>query len=311
MVFTSSDIPDQGGRVAIVTGGTAGIGYESVLALARKGAHVIFTARSTARGEETLEKIKAALAPASFQVEYAVANNEDLQSISAFAESFLARNLPLHILLLNAGVAMVPYRVIHGVESTLLINHVAHQHLALLLLPALERSAPSRVVAITSDAHSFYNKLDLDLPSAETYNSMTMYSASKVANILMVHGLRKQIKSPKVYVNSVHPGMVSTKIFRTGVHAEFLPWFIRGLVETVFRFFHSTFGYSLEQGALTQLYVSTSPDVEKNEWQGQYFTPIAKLDKASDFSRDTEQVDRLWKWTNDTITRILTETKQV
>ncbi|CAK5119076.1 unnamed protein product [Aphanomyces euteiches] len=291
MVFTSSDIPDQGGRVAIVTGGTAGIGYESVLALARKGALVIFTARSTARGEETLEKIKAA--------------------ISAFAESFLARNLPLHILLLNAGVAMVPYRVIHGVESTLLINHVAHQHLALLLLPALERSAPSRVVAITSDAHSFYNKLDLDLPSAETYNSMAMYSASKVANILMVHGLRKQIKSPKVYVNSVHPGMVSTEIFRTGVHAEFLPWSIRGLVETVFRFFHSTFGYSLEQGALTQLYVSTSPDVEKNEWQGQYFTPIAKLDKASDFSRDTEQVDRLWKWTNDTITRILTETKQV
>ncbi|CAK4075294.1 unnamed protein product [Aphanomyces euteiches] len=206
---------------------------------------------------------------------------------------------------------MVPYRVIHGVESTLLINHVAHQHLALLLLPALERSAPSRVVAITSDAHSFYNKLDLDLPSAETYNSMAMYSASKVANILMVHGLRKQIKSPKVYVNSVHPGMVSTEIFRTGVHAEFLPWSIRGLVETVFRFFHSTFGYSLEQGALTQLYVSTSPDVEKNEWQGQYFTPIAKLDKASDFSRDTEQVDRLWKWTNDTITRILTETKQV
>ncbi|CAK4075296.1 unnamed protein product [Aphanomyces euteiches] len=62
MVFTSSDIPDQGGRVAIVTGGTAGIGYESVLALARKGALVIFTARSTARGEETLEKIKAALA---------------------------------------------------------------------------------------------------------------------------------------------------------------------------------------------------------------------------------------------------------
>ncbi|CAK5238556.1 unnamed protein product [Aphanomyces euteiches] len=206
---------------------------------------------------------------------------------------------------------MVPYRVIHGVESTLLINHVAHQHLALLLLPALERSAPSRVVAITSDAHSFYNKLDLDLPSAETYNSMAMYSASKVANILIVHGLRKQIKSPKVYVNSVHPGMVSTEIFRTGVHAEFLPWSIRGLVETVFRFFHSTFGYSLEQGALTQLYVSTSPDVEKNEWQGQYFTPIAKLDKASDFSRDTEQVDRLWKWTNDTITRILTETKQV
>ncbi|CAK4071591.1 unnamed protein product [Aphanomyces euteiches] len=108
MTYSARDIPDQSGRVAIVTGGTAGIGYESVLALARKGCHVIFTARSTARGEETLAKIKSVLEPASFQVEYAVVNNEDLESISAFAASVLARNLPLHVLLLNAGVSMVP-----------------------------------------------------------------------------------------------------------------------------------------------------------------------------------------------------------
>ncbi|CAK4652194.1 hypothetical protein LEN26_010047 [Aphanomyces euteiches] len=109
MTFSTNDIPDQSGRVAIVTGGTSGIGLQSVIALARKGCHVIFTARSTARGEETLGKIKSALSAATCQVEFAVANNEDLQSISDFAESFLSRNLPLHILLLNAGIAMAPY----------------------------------------------------------------------------------------------------------------------------------------------------------------------------------------------------------
>ncbi|CAK4075292.1 unnamed protein product [Aphanomyces euteiches] len=311
MVFSSNDIPDQRGRVAIVTGGTAGLGYESVLQLARKGCHVIFTTRSTARGEETLERIKAALAPEPFQVEYAVANNEDLQSISAFAESFLACDLPLHLLLLNAGVCLVPYRVIHGVESTLFINHVAHHHLATLLLPALERSAPSQIVVVTSSAHATTNSLDLELPTAESYNSVIVYRVSKLANILMVHGLLKQIKSPNVFVNSVHPVVVATEIFRAGVQVEFLPWFIRGLAKAVIPIVHSACGYSSDEGALTQLYVSTSPDVAKNEWQGQYFVPIAKLDKSSELSRDPEQAERLWKWTTDVIATVLAETNKV
>ncbi|CAK4651889.1 hypothetical protein LEN26_010046 [Aphanomyces euteiches] len=125
----------------------------------------------------------------------------------------------------------------------------------------------------------------------------------------MVHGLRKQIKSPKIYVNSLHPGVVATEIFRSGVAAEYLPRFLRGVVESVFHFFVSTFGYTAEHGALTQLYLATSPDVETNDWHGQYFTPIAKLNKATELSRDPELIDRLWKWTNDVITRVLAETK--
>ncbi|CAK4722615.1 unnamed protein product, partial [Aphanomyces euteiches] len=160
------------------------------------------------------------------------------------------------------------------------------------------------------NVHSSYKQLDLEVPTAETYNSLAMYSLSKLANMLMMHGLLKQIQSPNIYVNCLHPGMVATEIFCTGVHAELLPRFIRGLVETLFHLHHSTFGSSVEKGALTQLYVATSPDVEKHKWQGEYFTPIAKLDTADKVIRDPELVDRLWKWTNEVITRVLASTKQ-
>ncbi|CAK4626668.1 hypothetical protein LEN26_019236 [Aphanomyces euteiches] len=305
MTFSIEDIPDQTGRVAIVTGGTAGLGLESVIQLARKGAHVIFTARSTSRGQEALEKIKAALAPAPCKVEFAVAENADLASVDAFASDFLARNLPLHILLLNAGVSMRPYRVIEGVESTLFINQVAHQLLAIRFLPLLERSAPSRVVIVSSTAHESITTLDLELPSKSNYDSFTAYKTSKLANILLAHGLLQRTDRSKVFIDSVHPGNVASDIFKTGAHFPQFPWPIRPILERFFGFFFNLFGSSTQQGALTQLYVATSPEIIKNAWQGQYFTPVAKLDKATPTSRDPELVDKSWKWTNDVIARVL------
>ncbi|CAK4072595.1 unnamed protein product [Aphanomyces euteiches] len=212
MTFSIADIPDQTEKVAIVTGGTAGLGLASVISLARKGCPVIFIARSTARGEETLKKVSAALSPATFNVECGVADNEDLDSIVAFANSFLARKLPLHILLLNAGLGTQPFRLIHGVESTLFVNHVAHQLLATRLLPVLETSAPSRLVIVSSVAHTFADTLNLNLTDPKAHHSLRAYGTSKLANIMMGHGLLKRINSANVFVNSVHPGEVSTEI---------------------------------------------------------------------------------------------------
>ncbi|CAK4338721.1 unnamed protein product, partial [Aphanomyces euteiches] len=271
MTFSIADIPDQTGRVVIVTGGTAGIGLESVIALARKGAHVIFTARNESRGQETLDKIKAALAPAPYNVEFAVADNTDLKSVEAFANSFLARNLPLHILLLNAGVAMKPYGVIEGVESTLFNNH------AIRFLPLLELSGPSRVVVVASEVHKFTNKLDLDLPSEANYSSVAAYNVSKLANVMMAYGLLKRADRSKVFINSLHPGIVSSDLVKSGVKLPQLPRIIRPALEWFTGFFFRSFGYTPLKGALTHLYVASSPDIVKNEWQGQYFSPIAKL----------------------------------
>ncbi|CAK4072594.1 unnamed protein product [Aphanomyces euteiches] len=293
MTFSTAEMPDQTGHVAIVTGGTAGLGFESVLELARKGCHVIFTARNKARGEETIPRLKQMLPPAATSiVENAVADNADLASIEVFADAFLARNLPLHILLLNAGVAFAPYQEIHGVELTLFVNHVAHHLLATKLLPVLVRSAPSRVVIVSSGAHG-------------TYSSLAAYSVSKLANIMMGHGLIQQIGSSKVYVNAIHPGIVATEGTKGNIALPQVPWILRPLAAAVFKLICALFGAKTENGVLTQLYVATSPDIEKNEWQGQYFTPVGKLDKAEAFSRDPEQIERLWGRTNDVVVRVL------
>ncbi|KAG9404239.1 hypothetical protein AC1031_005777 [Aphanomyces cochlioides] len=267
MTFSIADMPDQTGKVAIVTGGTAGLGLQSVIALARKDCHVIFTARSTSRGQEALKKIKTALSPALFKVEFGVADNEDLDSIVAFANSFLSRNLPLHILLLNAGVGTQPFRVIHGAESTLFINH---------------QSAPSRVVIVSSIAHTFYDSL-CDVESGQYLDGSWSPATNQFTQCVCQLGA----------------------ITRSGVHLTHLPWYSRFFVEAQILYRLHWAGLKPEIGALTQLYVATSPHVEKNRWQGQYFTPIAKLDQATSSSRDLVQVDRLWKWTSDVIARVL------
>ncbi|CAK4616181.1 hypothetical protein AeMF1_014492 [Aphanomyces euteiches] len=307
MPFSTADIPDQTGRVAIVTGGTAGLGLQSVIELARKGCHVIFTARNPTRGQEALEKIQAALAPTSFKVEFAIADNADLPSIVRFADAFLARNLPLHILLLNAGVGFTPYRAIHGVESTLFINHVAHQLLATCLWRVLEQSAPSRVVVLTSELHTKARTLDLNLPGKDKYDSTQSYSNSKLALILMAHGLVEHFGSAKVYVNSVHPGIVATDITNRPMEFAHL---LQVFASTLVKLLAMVYGATPQDGALTQLYVATSPDIVQHEWHGEYVVPIAKLDKASPLSNDRSEVKRLWTWTTAVIARVLAKSKE-
>ncbi|KAG9404235.1 hypothetical protein AC1031_021951 [Aphanomyces cochlioides] len=122
---------------------------------------------------------------------------------------------------------------------------------------------------------------------------------------MMAHGLLKRVDRSKVFINSLHPGIVASDLVKSGVKLPQLPWIVRPVLEWFMGFFFRSFGYTPLKGALTQLYVATSLDIVKNEWQGQYYSPIAKLGKSSDLSRDPEQIERLWKWTNDLIARIL------
>ncbi|KAG9407639.1 hypothetical protein AC1031_002357 [Aphanomyces cochlioides] len=283
MTFSTADIPDQTGRVAIVTGCTAGLGLQSVIELAHKGCHV----------------------------EFAIADNEDLTSIVRFADAFIARNLPLDILLLNAGVGFTPYRAIHEVKSTLFINHVAHQLLATCLWRVLEQSASSRVVVITSELHAKAPTLDLNLTEKDKYDSTQSYSNSKLAVILMAHGLREHFGSAKVYVNSVHPGIVATDITNRPMEFSHLPRFLQPFASTVVKLLAMFCGATPEDGALAQLYVATSPEIVQNEWHGEYFVPVGKLDKSSPLSTDREEVKRLWKWTTAVIDRVLAKSNSV
>lgn len=199
--FSVQHIPSQTGKVIIITGGTAGLGLASAVELVKKGAHVIITARSQERGEEVLQNIAKQMGAlnggrvgdnfiSSFAdggtgyLEFGVCAHEDLLSVGAFATWFLEKRLKLDVLMLNAGIAMPPYKLIHGIESQLFVNHVAHHYLASLLLQKLIDSPQSRVVVISSDAHTFVTGLSLHTPQADTYGmGWEWYCNSKLANV--------------------------------------------------------------------------------------------------------------------------------
>ncbi|KAF0531111.1 NADP-binding protein [Gigaspora margarita] len=152
--FTFDQIPDLTGNVAIVTGGNAGIGYITCRELARKNAHVFLLGRSIERGQAAVENIKSETG--NQDVEFLHLNLKNLKSVKECAENFLARNLPLHILINNAGVTSNTFSLTEdGIQEEFGVNHVGHFLFTKLLLPKIKASQPARIVNLSSKAHRF------------------------------------------------------------------------------------------------------------------------------------------------------------
>ncbi|KAG9410110.1 hypothetical protein AC1031_018144 [Aphanomyces cochlioides] len=243
--------------LAIVTGSNPGIGLVTAREHAKKGCHVIVASRTRAKALATIESIKP-LAPDASKLEFMPLDLLDLKSVYAFADAFKARNLPLHILINNAGVMIPPFHLsADGIESQFATNHVAHHALTVALLPVLEASAPSRVVVVSSGAYTRAPKptgLDLDnLNNESLYSSWKWYGQSKIANIFCARELSRQLRERgvnNVYVNTLHPGVIRSELSRHG------SWLLRGLVQLA--------AMSVDNGAKTQLYLATSDDGVKN-----------------------------------------------
>ncbi|KAF0695940.1 hypothetical protein As57867_013239, partial [Aphanomyces stellatus] len=274
-------------KVAIVTGASAGIGLITARELAKKGCHVILACRSRTKTDPVVEAIKA-VAPGA-TVEFMELDLMRLKSVQAFTDAFKARQLPLHILVNNAGIMAPPFALsADGIESQFATNHIAHMALTQRLLPILEASAPSRVVVVSSMAHKWTasNGIDFDtINDAAAYAPWTWYGQSKLANILFARELSRQLVARgvhNVYVNAVHPGGVATDLMRD------FNWFVRAIAKP--------FLVSPDDGAKTQLYVATSPAIETNEWRGRYFVPTADLSESTAFGQDAELAKRLWDY---------------
>ena len=298
------NIPNLDGKVAIVTGGTNGLGLHSAIELAYAGAHVIITARNEARGEEALKLITDTIAKRTADnaiagedepnnagtVEYGIADQEDLASVAAFAEWFLRKQLPLHVLMCNAGVALVAHKVVDGIESHMLINHLAHFLLVTKLLPVLKASSPSRIVFVASDAHMVTDSNILKTPEYAEYSAIRTYGNSKLANILTTRALarRLDLDTDRIFVNVVHPGIVPTGI----MHKVNIPKFLPRLAEPVMRRFLA----GPETAVMTQLYAAVSPEIENLRYHGQYFIPTAQLSHPSNSLISIDLEEELWAW---------------
>ncbi|XP_052860645.1 retinol dehydrogenase 13-like [Anopheles cruzii] len=279
------------GKVVIVTGANTGIGKETAHCLAHRGAHVYMACRDMKKCEEARQDIVLETRnPNVFCRECDLAS---MQSIRQFVKQFKSEQQRLDILVNNAGVMRCPRSLTtEGIEMQLGVNHMGHFLLTNLLLDNLKLSAPSRIVVVSSLAHTRGQIALDDLNSSKSYDESRAYDQSKLANVLFTRELARRLEGTGVTVNALHPGIVDTDLMRhMGI---FNSWFSSVFV----RPFVWPFLKSPLYGAQTTLHVALEPSLEKVS--GQYFSDCAPKDVAEQ-AKDERVAKWLWavseKWT--------------
>ncbi|XP_034654727.1 retinol dehydrogenase 12 isoform X1 [Drosophila subobscura] len=283
---------DETEKVIIVTGSNSGIGKETVRELAKRGATVYMACRDMKKCEEAREEI--VLETKNKYVYCRECDLASLDSIRNFVAAFKREQKTLNVLINNAGVMRCPRsHTKDGFEMQLGVNHMGHFLLTTLLLDLLKISAPSRIVNVSSLAHTRGEINTGDLNSDKSYDEGRAYSQSKLANVLFTRELAKRLAGSGVTANALHPGVVDTELFR---HMSFFSNFFAGLfVKPLFWPFVKT----ARNGAQTSLYAALDPDLE--QVSGEYFSDCQSKEVAP-AATDTQTGKWLWavseKWTN-------------
>jgi NAD(P)-dependent dehydrogenase (short-subunit alcohol dehydrogenase family) len=256
--WTADDIPDQSGRVAVVTGGNSGLGLVTVRELARRGAHVVLACRSTDKGEAAAREISSDVAGS--QVEVRELDLSALDSVRSFAGELGHERLDL--LVNNAGIMMTPQqKTSDGFELQFGTNHLGHFALTGLLLDRLTRAEAARVVTLSSLEHKS-GHLDFDdLQAERSYAPRSAYQQSKLANAAFGIELDRRLRaagSPAISVLA-HPGYSATNLQSTGP---------TGPMKALLSVTNRLVAQSADQGALPTLYAATAPEVQGGEYYG-------------------------------------------
>lgn len=261
--WSAGDIPDQRGRVAVVTGANSGIGYVTARELARKGARVVLACRSEARGTEAVRRITVEVPDAA--AEFARLDLADLASVREFAETFAYDRLDL--LVNNAGVMALPYgTTADGFETQFGVNHLGHFALTGLLLPRVLAAPPgARIVSVSSPAHALAGLDITDLNSERRYHRWIAYARSKTADLLFVRELARRLAAhgSDVVAAAAHPGYADTNLQTAGARMAG-----RRAVERFMRVGNRYFAQSAEAGALPTLHAATAPGIRPDSFTG-------------------------------------------
>jgi retinol dehydrogenase-12 len=243
----SQPIPDLQGRTFVVTGANSGIGRTATQALAARGARVLMLCRSVDKSVPVVEAIKAATGNGA--VELIPVDLADLASVRDCARGLLARDLPIHGLINNAGLAGLRGVTKQGFEVGFGTNHLGHFLLTTLLLDRLKASAPARVVTVSSEAHYRPKRWEwepLQQPT-KTRTAFHEYGVSKLANVLFTRELARRTEGTGITTYALHPGVVATDVWRR----------IPRPISTIAKLFMR----SSEDGAKTTLYCATAPEL--------------------------------------------------
>ena len=292
MTWTEDDVPDQTGRVAVITGSNTGLGFDTAKVLAARGATVVLACRDTAKADAAAERLRQMSTAATVAVEEL--NLGSLESVRNAAAAIGNRYPSIDLLVNNAGVMYPPRETTaDGFELQFGTNHLGHFALTGLLLGNLLPVRGSRVVVVASIAHKIRARIAFDDLQWERrrYQRVAAYGQSKLANLMFARELQRRLEAagaPTIAV-AAHPGMAATELTRH-LPGGRLPGFTWLLGRAL---------YTSEMGALPSLRAATDPGVGG----GQYYGPAGfaglrgypELSDSSAQSRDAETSRELWR----------------
>uniref|UniRef100_A0A8C4WXU8 NADP-retinol dehydrogenase n=1 Tax=Eptatretus burgeri TaxID=7764 RepID=A0A8C4WXU8_EPTBU len=275
-VCTSSARLD--GKTALITGANTGIGKETAWDLARRGARVILACRDMNKAESVAAEITANTGNTDVVVcKLDLASTTSIRNLAARVNK---EESALHILINNAGVMACPYwKTEDGFEMQIGVNHFGHFLLTYLLLDLLKRSAPARIVNVSSIMHKWGHINFDDLQSEKGYNGNSAYCQSKLANVLFTRELARRLHGSDVTANCLHPGVVQTEMIR---HVP------------IFQTLAPSVAFCLKtpaEGAQTTIFCAVAPELATVS--GIYFSDCVPTAVGS-CANDQQAASRLW-----------------
>jgi len=272
-------------KTFIVTGANTGIGRITARELARAGAHVILACRSQDKTATVIDEIRREVPGAN--VEYVHLDLADLSSVRTCAEAIVARNIPIHGLINNAGLAGARGLTKDGFELTFGTNHLGHYLFTRLLLDRLKQAGAARIVNVASASHYQAKGIDWDAMNkpTRTRTGMREYAQSKLSNVLFTKELARRLEGTGVTTYAVHPGVVATDVWRR--------------VPAPVRWVMKKFMITPEQGAQASLRCATAPELASQS--GRYYDVGGKEKAPNQLADDVELAKTLWaksaEWT--------------
>ena len=267
------------GKVCLITGATSGIGKETALGLARRGAHVAMVGRDAERTRATADWIRREAG--TEQVAFLLADLSSQASVRMLAREVRDKYPRLDVLVNNAGAIFTRREAtVDGFERTWALNHLAYFLLTRELLELLKASAPARIVNVASTMHHG-GIIDFDnLQGERGYGGVRAYRQSKLANVLFTYALARRLEGTGITANCLHPGGVATRFGHNR----------RGAIDLILRLARP-FLLTAEQGAATSLYLASSPEIASVT--GKYFARCNPA-RSSAASHDEALQERLW-----------------
>lgn len=295
-MWTSNDIPDQTGKIAIVTGANSGIGYETALALFKAGAHVVIASRDAAKSIDALNRMQACGGKGTLETE--LLDLASLSRIEVFSDIIKKKHDRLDLLINNAGVMTPPEsKTADGFELQFGVNFLGHFALTAQLYPLMKTSPAARVVTLSSGAHKLVQQVDFEnLRSEKSYYANREYAISKLAALEFALELHRRIvrAGDSIISTAAHPGVTQTDLSRHMSEQDY---------NTALALFKELM--PAWQGALPTLFAATSPTViggsyygpdGENELYG--YPALAQISKAA---RNVADATKLWDFAESVI----------